>query len=145
MSSRPAGRKVVGNRWVLTEKDDGTLRSSTVAQVFSKVPGKDITDSHAPVMTAVAFRLVLIIQVLMKLRTRQFHIETAFLYSDLDEEIYMRIPEGYARYMLEVHNKMIDPSTHVLFLKKAIYGLVQVARQWWKKFKEALAGCNKYS
>jgi hypothetical protein len=36
----------------------------------------------------------------------------------------MRIPEGYVRYMLEVHNKVIDPSTHVLLLKKAIYGLV---------------------
>jgi hypothetical protein len=65
----------------------------------------------------------------MKLRSGQFYIETAFLYSDLDEEIYMRIPEGYVRYMLEVHNKKIDPSTHVLLLKKAIYGLVQAARQ----------------
>jgi hypothetical protein len=25
MSSMPAARQVVGNRWVLTEKDDGTL------------------------------------------------------------------------------------------------------------------------
>jgi Reverse transcriptase (RNA-dependent DNA polymerase) len=56
----------------------------------------------------------------------------------------MRIPEGYVRYMLEVHNKKIDPSTHVLLLKKAIYGLVQGSRQWWKKFKEAMAGCNYF-
>jgi Reverse transcriptase (RNA-dependent DNA polymerase) len=61
MSSMPAGRKVVGNRWVLTAKDDGTLRSRTVAQVFSQVPGKDFTDSHAPVMTDLAFGLSLII------------------------------------------------------------------------------------
>jgi Reverse transcriptase (RNA-dependent DNA polymerase) len=56
----------------------------------------------------------------------------------------MRIPEGYVRYRLEVHNKKIDPSTHVLLLKKAIFGLVQAARQWWKKFKEAIAGCNYF-
>jgi Reverse transcriptase (RNA-dependent DNA polymerase) len=61
MSSMPAGRKVVDNRWVLTEKDDGTLRSRTVAQCFRQVPGKYITDSHAPVMTDLAFCLVLII------------------------------------------------------------------------------------
>jgi Reverse transcriptase (RNA-dependent DNA polymerase) len=48
MSCVPAGMKVVGNRWVLTEKDDGTLRSRTVAQCFSQVPGKGFTDSHAP-------------------------------------------------------------------------------------------------
>jgi hypothetical protein len=40
MSSMAPGRKVVGNIWVLTEKDDGTLRSRTVAQGFSHVPGK---------------------------------------------------------------------------------------------------------
>jgi Reverse transcriptase (RNA-dependent DNA polymerase) len=32
----------------------------------------------------------------------------------------------------------------VLLLKKAIYGLVQAARQCWKKFKEAFAGCSYF-
>jgi Reverse transcriptase (RNA-dependent DNA polymerase) len=84
-------------------------------------------------MTDLAFRLALMIKVLNKLRTGQFDIETAFLYSELDEEIYMRLPDGYVKYMLEVHNVKIDPSTHVLLLNKAIYGLVQAARQWWNK------------
>jgi Reverse transcriptase (RNA-dependent DNA polymerase) len=144
MSSMPSGRKVVGNCWVYSEKSDGTLRSRTVAQGFSQVPGKDITDIHASVMTDLAFRLALIIKVLMKLRTGQFDIETAFLYSDLEEEIYMRIPEGYSKYMMEVHNTKIDSNTHVLLLKKAIYGLVQAARQWWKKFKEVMAMCDYF-
>jgi Reverse transcriptase (RNA-dependent DNA polymerase) len=51
MSSMPAGRKAVGNRWVLTANNDGTQRSRTVAQGFRAVPGKDFSDSHAPVMT----------------------------------------------------------------------------------------------
>jgi hypothetical protein len=46
--------------------------------------------------------------------------------------------------MLEVHNFNIDPRTHVLLLKKAIYGLVQAARQWWNKFKEGMARCDYY-
>jgi hypothetical protein len=50
----------------------------------------------------------------------------------------MMIPEGYVKYMLEVHNNVIDPSTHVILLKKALYGLV--ARQWCKMLKEAMAG-----
>jgi Reverse transcriptase (RNA-dependent DNA polymerase) len=144
MSFMPSGRKIVGNRWVYSEKSDGTLRSRTVAQGFIQVPGKAFTDSHAPVMTDLAFRLALIIKVLMKLRTGPFVIETAFLYSDLEEEIYMRISEGYSKYMLEVHNTKIDSNTHVLLLKKAIYGLVQTARQWWKNFKEVMAMCNYF-
>jgi hypothetical protein len=81
-------------------------------------------------MLDLAFRLALIIKVLKNLRAGQFYIETAFLYSELDEEIYMRLPDGYVKYMLEVHNVKIHPSTHVLLLKKAIYGIVQAARQW---------------
>jgi hypothetical protein len=80
----------------------------------------------------------------MNLRTGQFDIETAFLYSDLDEETYMRIPEGYVRYMLEVHNKVTDPATHVLLLKKAMYGLVQAAGHWCINCKQAMAGCNYF-
>jgi Reverse transcriptase (RNA-dependent DNA polymerase) len=80
----PHGRKLVGNRWVYAEKDDGTYRLRTVAQGFSQVPGKDLTDSHAPVMTDLAFRPALIIKVLKKLRTGQFDVDTAFLYSELE-------------------------------------------------------------
>jgi Reverse transcriptase (RNA-dependent DNA polymerase) len=95
MSSMPPGRKIIGNRWVYNEKDDGTFRSRTVAQGFSQVPSQDFANSHAPVMTKLAFRLALIIRIMIKLRTGQFDIETALLYSDLDEEIYMQIPDGY--------------------------------------------------
>jgi Reverse transcriptase (RNA-dependent DNA polymerase) len=111
------------------KKDDGTLSSRNVDQGVSQVPSKDFTERHAQVMTDSSFRLALIISMIMKLCTRQFYIATAFLYADLDEEIYMRVPEGYVRYMLEVHNKVIDPSTHVLPVKNAIYGLVEATRQ----------------
>jgi Reverse transcriptase (RNA-dependent DNA polymerase) len=46
--------------------------------------------------------------------------------------------------MLEVDNKINDLSTHVLLLKNPMYGLVEATRQWWKKFKEAMAGCNYF-
>jgi hypothetical protein len=46
--------------------------------------------------------------------------------------------------MKEVHNNIIHPTTHVLLLTKTIYGLVQAARKWWKKFKNVMAGCNYY-
>jgi Reverse transcriptase (RNA-dependent DNA polymerase) len=38
-SKVPKGRKIIGNRWVYAEKDDGTYRSRTVAKGFSQVPG----------------------------------------------------------------------------------------------------------
>jgi hypothetical protein len=83
-------------------------------------------------MTDPALSVELIIKVLKKLCTGQFDIETAFLYSELDEVIYMKLPDGYVNYMLELHNVKIDLSTHVVLLKKAIYVLVQAARKWLK-------------
>jgi hypothetical protein len=69
LSSMPHGRKLVGNRRFYTEKDDGICSPRTVDQGSSQVPGEDLTDSHAPVMTDLAFRLALIITVLKKLCT----------------------------------------------------------------------------
>jgi hypothetical protein len=74
----PHGRKLVGYMWVFTEKDAATNR-------FSQVPGKYFTDSHAPVVTDLAFRLAFIITVLKKFCTGQINIKTAFLYSELDK------------------------------------------------------------
>jgi hypothetical protein len=42
----------------------------------------------------------------------------------------------------EKHKKDIDTNTHYLKFTIAIYGLVQAARQWWKKFKEVLETLN---
>jgi hypothetical protein len=56
----------------------------------------------------------------------------------------MRLPNGNVKYMLEVHNVKIDPTTHVLLLKKDIYGLVQATRQWCTMFKKVMATCDYY-
>ena len=54
--------------------------------------------------------------------------DNAFLTGDLEHEIYMNIPEGYE----EVISDNVDKEDY-LNLWKAIYGLVQAARQFWKK------------
>jgi hypothetical protein len=68
--------------------------------------------------------------IVFNLRTGQFDNDTAFSNARLAEEIYRRILEGYVRYVLEVHKKVIDPSTCVSLLTNAINVLVQAARQW---------------
>lgn len=56
-------------------------------------------------------------------------IKTAFLYGELDEEIYMEQPEGF---MERGQERM------VCRLKKAIYGLKQASRTWNEKLHTTL-------
>jgi len=58
----PKGRKIIGNRWVYVQKDDGRYRARTVAQGFSQVPGKDFQENHAPVIHDIPFRMVLLLK-----------------------------------------------------------------------------------
>ena len=60
-------------------------------------------------------------------------IDNAFLNGDLEHEIYMKIPEGYD----EVINEDVDKEDCII-LQKAIYGLVQAARQFWKKIVDKM-------
>jgi Reverse transcriptase (RNA-dependent DNA polymerase) len=137
--SVPKGRKIIGARWVFARKDDGRYRARCVAKGFSQIPGKDFQENHAPVVSDTTIHLILAIKILNKLSAGQFDIETAFLYGNLDEELWMELPEGYSRFRKERHIEDIDRTKHCLLLTKAIYGLVQAARQWWKKFKGVLS------
>lgn len=134
----PPGRKVIGNRWVFTIKDDGRYRARTVAKGYSQIPGKDFQENFAPVINDSTFHLILVLMILMGLEVQQFDIETAFLYGELDEEIWMVLPDGYPDFIKEVWRYEVTPETHCVKLKKALYGLVQAARQWWKKFKQVM-------
>ena len=58
----------------------------------------------------------------------QINIKNAYLYGDLNEEIFMEAPQGYN-----------VPDGHVLLLKKAPYGLKQAGRQWYLMLKEQMA------
>jgi Reverse transcriptase (RNA-dependent DNA polymerase) len=126
-------RKIIGNHWVYAEKDDGTYRIRAVAKGFSQIPGKDFQEHHSPVVHDTTFCVVLVQKLVYNLHSRQFDIVTAFLYELLYEEIYMEFPDGYEKYLKEHHCKNISSKTHCVLLLRALYGLVQAARQWYEK------------
>ena len=55
----------------------------------------------------------------------QLDVKTAFLYGDLDEELYVEQPEGFVR----------PGKGHLVCrLRRPLYGLVRSARKWNEKF-----------
>ena len=67
------------------------------------------------------------------LKGKVVDIHNAFLNGQLEHAIYMKIPERYD----EVRSEDVDKED-CLILQKAIYGLVQAARQFWKKIVDKM-------
>ena len=70
-----------------------------------------------------ALKLILAISVNENREVHQIDISTAFLYGDLDEEVYLAIPEGFNQFVTGEKNE--ENPTQVLKLNKALYGLKQ--------------------
>jgi Reverse transcriptase (RNA-dependent DNA polymerase) len=77
------------------------------------------------------FRLVLMLIQREQVKAYSLDLETAFLHGELGKEMYLRKPKGYE----EIFGNKEDLC---LRLKKSVYGLVQAARQWWKKFESEM-------
>ena len=129
----PQNRRLIGNKWVFNKKRNGVYRARLVALGYAQVPGIDHKDNFAPVVSEIAFRTLLMMGLMYNWDFEIVDIETAFLYGELDEEIYMKMPEGLSMYQ----GKENDDS-ECLILDKSIYGLVQAARQFHKKLVSVL-------
>ena len=90
----PNSRRLIGNKWVFKIKRDGTYRARLVALRYSQIPGVDYTDNFAPVAHDVSFRIALARMMVEKLESLVMDVETAFLYGDIEEEIFMKSPIG---------------------------------------------------
>ena len=61
-----------------------------VALGYSQISGVDYTDTFAPVAHDVSFRIALARMMVEKLDSLVMDVETAFLYGDIEEEIFMK-------------------------------------------------------
>jgi len=59
------------------------------------------------------------------LKLEQLDVKIIFLYSELEENTYMKQPESYTQKSHEIK---------VCLLKKSLYGLKHSLRQWYKWF-----------
>jgi len=63
--------------------------------------------------------------------TSGLDVQNAYLYGELDEEIYMEQPEGF-------HAKGMEREKHVLQLRHALYNLKQAGLAWWRVLKKSM-------
>eukprot|EP00253_Pinus_taeda_P018359 PITA_18359 len=71
-------------------------KARLVEKDYSEVSRIDFGDIFSPVAKVVSIRLLLSIVVAFDFKVEQRDVKTAFLHEDLEEEIYMKQPEGFA-------------------------------------------------
>ena len=112
----PAGKNILKSKgvWKVKYTDTGEIdkyKFRLVACGYSQIYGADFSETHAGVVSMPVFRLFLGLVAALDLKTRLFDVGNAFLECDLEEELYMQLPEYLGGDVVKLH--------------KAIYGLKQ--------------------
>ncbi|KAJ9540031.1 hypothetical protein OSB04_026537 [Centaurea solstitialis] len=127
----PPNVKPIGNKWVFVRKRNENneivrYKARLVAQGFSQRPGIDYEETYSPVMDFPK-----------KLNMQLMDVVTAYLYGDLDTEIYMRVPDGLK---LPESSSSQPRNTFSIRLRRSLYGLKQSGRMWYNHLSEYLIG-----
>jgi hypothetical protein len=125
----PKGCKVIKNRWVFDLKSDGCKKARLVAKGFSQVEGIDYDAIFSLMVRFETVWLMIALATLKNWHITSLDVKTAFLYGELDEELYMEQPEGF---------KVKGQEGKVLHLKCAIYRLKQATLAWWKALDKSM-------
>ena len=127
--SPPKNRNVIKCKWVFTVKADGRYKARLVAKGFTQEHGIDYEETFSPATRYESIRYLLAHAALEDWEIEAMDVKTAYLYSELKEEIYMAQPEGFIKSGQE-HK--------VCKLVKSIYGLKQAGRVWYETISKTL-------
>jgi hypothetical protein len=103
------------------------FKSRLVAVGSGQKPG-DYVRTDAPCINLNVLRVVLSSAAQLDWEIRHLDVKTAHLYGDLEEELYLRIPNGYADVM-DLDAAAL--SGKAFRLEKSIYGLKQAGYNWY--------------
>ena len=126
----PANVKILGSRWLLTEKRlDGhnvNKKARIVVQGCYQVKGVDDDESYSPVMSTSSLRTIIAIATTRRWKIHQMDVKTAYLNAPLTGEVYVRPPMD------------VRCEDKIWKIKKAMYGLPQAGRDWFNTFTSFL-------
>ncbi|GJZ84324.1 putative ribonuclease H-like domain-containing protein [Tanacetum coccineum] len=130
----PKGKRAIGTKWIFRNKKDerGIVirnKARLVAQGYTQEEGIDYDEVFALVATIEAIRLFLAYASFMGFMVYQMDIKSAFLYGQIEEEVYVCQPLGFE-----------DPNNpnKVYKVVKALYGLHQAPRAWYETLAKYL-------
>jgi hypothetical protein len=118
---------VVSSKWLFKIKhaaDESIEKYNAifVARGFSQKEGIDYEETLAPMARYTSIRTIIALAAKKKWKLHQMDLKTSFLNGVIEEEVYIEQPKVF---------EVEDKKSHVLRLKKALYGFKQVLRAWY--------------
>ncbi|KAJ8868067.1 hypothetical protein PR048_031876 [Dryococelus australis] len=123
----PKKSEVVSSRWVFKIKDDNRHKARLVARGCEQKAGLDCSETFSSVVSLNTLRSLIAYTKKENMSLKQFDIKTTFLYGNLEQDVFMLVPEGFE-----------DEQGSVVKLKKSRYDLKQAPRAWNKRFVDFL-------
>jgi len=142
-----AKKKALTARHVFKRKpdSDGNIEKykvRLVARGFEQREGIDYDETFAAVAKANTWRILLALAAMLGWDVQQLDVVAAFLNGDLEEEVFIEIPDGMALFFEEHPEENtigFDAcKDQVLLVLRSLYGLKQAPRQWQKALKRVL-------
>lgn len=96
----PPNTNIVGSKWIykIKRNADGTVsrcKARLVTQGFSQEAGFDYTETFSLVVRHTIFRMILSMVAMKGWGLQQLDVKNAFLHGELEEEVYIRQPQGF--------------------------------------------------
>ena len=125
------GQDYISCRWVLTKKDDGTMKARLVARGFED---EELSpqDKQSPTCSKEAIRCVLAFAISANWPLKSLDIKAAFLQGEVSSRNVILLPPKEAN------------TTNLWQLRKCVYGLSDASLKWYEKVQKTLLslGCT---
>ncbi|KRY44405.1 Retrovirus-related Pol polyprotein from transposon TNT 1-94 [Trichinella britovi] len=128
---------VKNNTWEIVNRPQ-RQKVITCQWGFLQRPNIDFHERYAPVARLSSIRTILAISANYGLIAHQLDFVSAYLNGEIEEEIYMEIPEKRDE-VLKCSKVKQNLDGKVCRIRKSLYGLKQSGRQWYKKLDEKLS------
>ena len=104
-------------------KADSSIKGRVVAQGWNQDLGLDCGSTYASVCRTQSVRVVACITVEFNVIFDQMDVSTAFLYADIQEQVFVKQSPGF---------EVKDKDGGDMVMQKSLYGLAQSPGNWFK-------------
>jgi Reverse transcriptase (RNA-dependent DNA polymerase) len=90
---------------------------------------------YSPIVDVITIRFIISLTITKNIQIRLIDVVTAYLYGSLDNDIYMKVPEGLK---MSESFKSKPREMYFIKLKRSLYGLKQSGRMRYNRLSEYL-------